>query len=418
MERICVLGLGYIGLPMASLLAAKGFKVHGVDVNLKVVETINQGYSHINEPGLNDLVRSAVQSRNLVASSRPEPADIFIIAVPSLIMKDHLPDTSHIKAVTYAIAPHLTPGNVIILESTIPVGTTEKVAGWINKLRPDLVIPSLKTHVPTIIDEAQIFLAHCPERVLPGHIFQELVANDRIIGGMDEPSALKVQMFYKKFVRGGISLTDVRTAELTKLVENSFRDVNIAFANELSRICEKIGVNVWEVVELANRHPRVSILQPGPGVGGHCITRDPWFIVNSAPDEARLICTARMINDNIPDYIVNRIKELAARFKHPVITCLGLSYKADSGELRESPAVKIVQQLGKSNTGQILAVEPHIKTLPDELIKCSNIKLVDLTTGMEQADLVVLLVSHRAFMNIDLEMYGKKAALDTRGMWR
>lgn len=418
MENICVLGLGCIGLPMASLLAAKGFKVHGVDINAKVTETINKGYSHINEPGLNDLVTSAVQSGNLVVSFNPVAADIFIIAVPSLIKKRHLPEITHIETATHTIAPLLTPGNIVILESTSPVGTTEKVADWISKLRPDLVIPKWKSNVPSVFDETQIFLAHCPERVLPGHILKELVDNDRIIGGMDEPSALKAQKFYKKFVRGGIFLTDVRTAELTKLVENSFRDVNIAFANELSLICESLGINVWEVVELANRHPRVNILQPGPGVGGPCITRDPWFIVNSAPDKARLICTARMINDKMSDYTVNRIKEMAGRFKHPVITCLGLSYKADSGELRESPAVKIVQQLGKGNTGQILAVEPHIKTLPDELIKCGNIRLVDLTTGMEQADLVVLLVNHRDFINLDLEMYGEKVVLDTRGMWR
>ncbi|OPX84747.1 MAG: UDP-N-acetyl-D-glucosamine 6-dehydrogenase [Pelotomaculum sp. PtaB.Bin104] len=418
MEKVCILGLGCIGLPMASLLAVKGFKVQGVDVNFNIVETINQGYSHINEPELNDLVRSAIKSGNFFASINPSPADIFIIAVPSLITKNHLPDITHVKAATYATAPHLTPGNLVILESTIPVGTTEKIAGWINELRPDLVIPSLVSSVPQIRNKVQIFLAHCPERVLPGRILQELVANDRIIGGIDEPSALKAQEFYEKFVCGGISLTDTRTAELIKLVENSFRDVNIAFANELSLICNKLGINVWEVVELANRHPRVDILQPGPGVGGHCITKDPWYIVDSATDESRLIYTARLINDHMPGYIVNRIQEMAAHLEQPVITCLGLSYKADCVELRESPAIKIVQDLSKSTARQILVVEPHVKALPDELAKYDNIKLVDLTTGMKQADLVVLLVNHHAFTNLDTEMYGKKAVLDTRGIWR
>lgn len=419
MEKICVLGLGYIGLPAAGLLAAKGFKVHGVDVDAKVVETINRGNSHINEPELDDLVRSAVQNGNLVASFEPVPADIFIVAVPTPIKKDRLPDISYIKAAACAIAPHLAPGNLVILESTCPVGTTEKMAGWLRELRPDLNIPPLKSCIsPVINDKSQIFIAHCPERVLPGRILKELVENDRIIGGIDHSSAEKAKKFYQTFIKGAVFLTCSRTAELTKLAENSFRDVNIAFANELSIICNKLNINVWELIELANRHPRVNILQPGPGVGGHCIAVDPWFIVDSAPGEAKLIYTARKVNDSMPGYVVDKIKEKAARFEYPVITCLGLTYKANVRDFRESPAIKIIERLAKENAGQILVVEPHVDKLPNVLANLGNVKLADLKTGIEQADLIVLLVDHHAFIDVDRKLLKKKVVTDTRGMWR
>lgn len=415
MEKVCILGLGYIGLPTAGLLAAKGFKIHGVDVDEKVVDSVNHGNSHIDDPELNILVKSAVKNGIFTASFEPVPADIFIITVPALIRKDHLPDTTDIKMAVEAIAPYLTPGNLIILESTIPVGTTEKMAGWLSKLRPDLVIP---TSNPTTSKIGSLYLAHCPERVLPDQVFKELLNNDRIIGGIDPPSAKKAQSFYRKFINGSLLVTGARTAELTKLVENSFRDVNIAFANELSLICNKLDINVWEVIELANRHPRVNILQPGPGVGGSCITVDPWFIVASAPGESRLIRAARGVNDSVPDHVLTKIKEKAAHFEYPVITCLGISYKANIGDLRKSPALSIVQRLVTENTGQILVVEPHIKTLPGKLAKMNNVRLIDLQSGLEKADLVVLLVNHDAFVHIDRKILENKIIIDTRGIWR
>lgn len=417
MEKICVLGLGYIGLPTASLLATKGFKVHGVDTNPKVVDAINNSNPHIHEPGLTTLVKSAVQSGNFLASLQPVHADIFIITVPSLITKKYLPDITHIKEAIHAIAPYLAPGCLIIIETTVPVGTTKKIAGWISALRRDLIIPSVTSYVPPIAKEKQICLAHCPERVSPGRILEELVANDRIIGGMDQFSGEKAQRFYKKFVNGDLPLTDAHTAELTKLAENSFRDVNIAFANELSLICHKLGINVWELVKLANSHPRVSILDPGPGVGGHCIAKDPWFIMHSAPDDCKIIHTAREVNNSMPDYIVNQIKKQAARFKNPVIACLGLSYKPNTGDLRESPAVKIVQQLVKETVGKILIIEPYVDKLPEALANLDSIQLVNLKEGLEQANLVVLLVNHDAFKNIDKTVLKKKVVVDTRGMW-
>ncbi|MBF7081438.1 UDP-N-acetyl-D-mannosamine dehydrogenase [Desulfallas sp. Bu1-1] len=419
MQKICVLGLGYIGLPTASLLATKGFKVHGVDVNAQTVETINRGNNHIHEPDLDVLVKSAFRSGNLVAALEPAPADVFILAVPTPLKEGHLPDITYIKAATRAIAPYLAPGNLVILESTIPLGTTEKVADWLSELRPDLIIPPINEHGRTVDnDKAQIFIAHCPERVLPGQILKELIDNDRIIGGIDQSSARTAQLFYERFVKGNILLTNARTAELCKLVENAFRDVNIAFANELSLICEKLDINVWELIDLANRHPRVNILQPGPGVGGHCIAIDPWFIVNSAPDEARLIRTAREVNDHKPQFVVTKIREKAARFKKPVIACLGLTFKADTDDLRESPAVEIVRQLAIKQAGHILAVEPYIGTLPATLVNFGNVQLADLKTALQRADLMVLLVNHRAFYDIGRELLNEKVVIDTRGIWR
>ncbi|SFQ98631.1 UDP-N-acetyl-D-mannosamine dehydrogenase [Desulfoscipio geothermicus] len=419
MEKVCVLGLGYIGLPTASLLATKGFKVHGVDVNTKTVEAINRGSNHIHEPDLDVLVKSAVLSGNLVAALEPAPAEIFIIAVPTPLKEKQFPDISYIQTATHAIAPYLEPGNLVILESTSPVGTTEKITGWLKELRPDLLIPPVNEHIAPVASEgAQIFITHCPERVLPGQIIKELIDNDRIIGGIDQASAQKAELFYRKFIKGNILLTDARTAELCKLVENAFRDVNIAFANELSVICDNLGINVWELIDLANRHPRVNILMPGPGVGGHCIAVDPWFIVHAAPGEARIIRAARKVNDSKPRYVAAKVAEKAARFKEPVIACLGLAFKADINDLRESPAVEIVQQLAVNRTGRILVVEPHIDALPAELVDLENVHLADLGMALRQADLVTLLVNHRAFYSISRELLNEKVIIDTRGIWR
>ncbi len=418
MELVCILGLGYIGLPTASLLATKGFKVHGVDIDPKVVAAVNNGYPHIYEPGLDTLVKLAVQSGNLAASLEPVHANTFIITVPSLIDKENLPDITHIQKAIHAITPYLTPGCLIIIETTVPVGTTEKIACWISTLRHDLTIPSVTTNVPTAAEEKQVFLAHCPERVSPGRILEELVNNNRVIGGINQLSGQKAQMFYKKLVNGNLFLTNARTAELTKLAENSFRDVNIAFANELSLICHELGVNVWELVRLANGHPRVNILDPGPGVGGHCIAKDPWFIIDSAPGCSKIIHSAREINNSIPNHIVNQIKNKAGRFKNPVIACLGLSYKYNTDDLRESPAIKIVQQLIKEPVGKILIIEPHIDTLPEKLTNSDKVRLVNLKEGLEQANLIVLLVNHDVFKNIKKTTLKEKTVIDTRGMWQ
>ncbi len=419
MNNICVVGLGYIGLPTASLLATKGFQVHGVDVNPKAVETINAGKIHITEPDLDILVRAAVQSGNLKAFLEPGPADVFILAVPTPFKGDHEPDLSYVEEATKAIAPHVAEGNLIVLESTSPVGTTEKIAEWLRALRPDLSIPSWKKsgNAPGS-GCCQVFIAHCPERVLPGQIIRELVDNDRIIGGIDEASVQKAEQLYQRFVNGKILKTNSRTAEMAKLTENAYRDVNIAFANELSIICDTLGINVWELIELANHHPRVKILQPGPGVGGHCIAVDPWFIVNSVPEQARLMRTAREVNDSKPHYVIDKVKSKAERFKQPSIACLGLAFKADIDDLRESPAVEIVEALVKGNVGDILAVEPNIQVLPKKLASHSNIALTDLDSALQKADIILLLVNHRAFKGIDRGVLKEKVVIDTRGEWR
>lgn len=409
-KKICVMGLGYIGLPTASLLATKGFQVHGVDVNENAVEMINSGKVHIYEPDLDILVKAAVQSGKLKASLQPEEADIFILAVPTPFQDGHKPDLTYVEAAAKTIAPVIKNGDIIILESTSPIGTTEKVAEWILEERPDLTT-SEKMHS----DKGRIYVAHCPERVLPGHILKELVENDRIIGGLDKESTKFTVEFYKQFVKGKILDTNARTAEMAKLTENSFRDVNIAFANELSLICDKLNINVWELIRLANRHPRVNILQPGPGVGGHCIAVDPWFIVDAAPEEAKLIHTARNVNDYKPMYVVEKVKEKADRFKNPVIACLGLSFKANIDDLRESPAINIVEELISAQIGQINVVEPHIKELPGQLK--GKIELVDIQRALQVSDIIVILVDHENFYSIDQSFLKEKIVIDTRGIF-
>ncbi len=395
--KICVLGLGYIGLPTSAIMAAKGFQVLGIDVNPKVVETINNGRIHITEPDLDLFVRAAVQSGRLRASLTPEAADVFIIAVPTPFKEGKKPEMSFVEQATQAICPVLQPGNLVILESTSPPQTCKKIIGPILEkagFRPG----------------KDIFVAHCPERVLPGQIMREVVENDRVIGGLTPESAEKAREIYGTFVTGQIHITDSTTAEMVKLVENSFRDVNIAFANELSIICETLNLNVWELIKLANLHPRVSILRPGPGVGGHCIAVDPWFIVDACPQEARLIKTARIVNDSKPDFVVTRIKQAAERFKKPVIGIFGLSYKQDIDDLRESPALKIAHRVSEEKLGQMYVCEPFIKSHAD-------FELMEAEKLLRLADIIVLLVPHRQFKNFDRELLKPKIVIDTCGIW-
>lgn len=397
-ENICVVGLGYIGLPTASLLATKGYKVHGVDVSPKVVETINRGNIHIVEPGLDILVKSAVQSGNLKAGLEPIESDVFIIAVPTPFKEGKRPDLSYVESATRVITSYLKPGNLVILESTSPVGTSDEVVAEI-----------IKDSGFTIGED--VFVAHCPERVLPGRILIELVENDRVVGGVDELSTQLAIEFYETFVSGEVLPATAKTAEMVKLTENSFRDVNIAFANELSMICDREGISVWDVISLANRHPRVNILNPGPGVGGHCIAVDPWFIVDRSPEESQLIRTAREVNDRKPEWVIERVRNKAAKFKKPVIGCLGLAFKADVDDLRESPAVEIVERLIEEKLGDILICEPMIASHP-------HYDLSSLENVLKNSDILVLLVDHKPFKKIKPTMVSEKILIDTRGVIR
>lgn len=411
-EKICVIGLGYIGLPTAAVIANRNIKVIGVDVNPHVVETLNSGRIHITEPDLDVLVRAAVHSGNLRATLNPEAADVFVIAVPTPFKgDDHEPDLSYVRSAVTSLAPVLKRGDAIILESTSPVGTTAQICLWLAQERPDLTFPHSDG------DASDIRVAYCPERVLPGHVLRELVENARIIGGVSELCSERAAEFYRTFVMGDCISTNSQTAEMAKLVENASRDVNIAFANELSLICEKLHVDVWELIQLANQHPRVNILQPGPGVGGHCIAVDPWFIVHSAPDLARMIKTARLVNDEKPHWVVEQVKREAERFKSPRIACLGLSFKANIDDLRESPSVDIVRNLLAAGVGQIDVVEPFISCLPPAL-QNSGANLRDLRSALADADIVVGLVDHAIFRKMNRSLLDRKIVIDTRGMWR
>ena len=413
---VSIIGLGYIGLPTAAVLASKDIKVVGVDVSQYVVDTINQGKIHIIEPGLDALVREAVQKNNLKAVINPEKADVFMIAVPTPFKGNHEPDLSYIRLAAKAIAPVLEKGNLVILESTSPVGATEKMMTWMREERLDLSFPEFGNN--NFI--ADIAVAHCPERVLPGQVVRELIENDRIIGGVTDYCAKQAKDLYKIFVDADCLLTDCRTAELSKLVENSFRDVNIAFANELSLICDKLGINVWKLIKLANHHPRVNILQPGPGVGGHCIAVDPWFIVDSAPDEAKLIRAARLVNDNKPNFVLGKIdkavKAIGKNKSDLKIACLGLSFKPDIDDLRESPALSIAGKIGLMGFSELFLVEPNISSIPDKL-KGESISITSADKAIKAADIVVLLVDHTPFKKMDLEVLSGKQIVDTRGIW-
>lgn len=413
-NTISVIGLGYIGLPTAAVFASRKIKVIGVDLNQHAVDTINRGAIHIVEPDLDMVVHAAVTEGYLRATTTPEPADAFLIAVPTPFKDDHQPDLDYIEAASKAIAPVLKRGDLVILESTSPVGATEQMAAWLAEARPDLSFPQTRG------EESDIRIAHCPERVLPGKVLQELVQNDRVIGGLTPRCSEAAVRLYKTFVQGECVVTNARTAEMCKLTENSFRDVNIAFANELSIICDKLDINVWELIRLANRHPRVNILQPGPGVGGHCIAVDPWFIVSKTPAEARLIRTAREVNDSKPEWVINKVKQAVAEYlmenpdktaRDVTIACFGLAFKADIDDLRESPALAITRRIAAEHPGPVLAVEPNIRGLPTALV--DTVSLVDIATAQIQADVCVLLVDHKEFKGDQQQL----TAVDTRGVW-
>lgn len=401
MKNICVFGLGYIGLPTAAMFAHHGANVVGVDVNQHAVDTINQGKIHIVEPGLEAIVKQAVDNGRLKASLTPVHSDAYLIAVPTPFKgDDHTPDLTYIHAVSKALAPLLEKGDLVILESTSPVGATEQMVEWLAEARPDLTFP--KYHEPDV--EADIYVAYCPERVLPGKVVEELISNDRIIGGMTKESTKKAQEVYRIFVEGQLLATNSRTAEMAKLTENASRDVSIAFANELSIISDKLDINVWELIELANHHPRVNILQPGAGVGGHCIAVDPWFIVNQNPDEATIIRAAREINDSKPDWVIGKINAEIDKLKvqgieKPTVALLGLAFKPNIDDLRESPAVNIAQKMLNADNANILLVEPNINQLPEKLAAGN---LVSLEEAVKQADVLVVLVAHDEFADKSL----------------
>lgn len=411
-STVGMVGLGYIGLPTAAIIASRGVQVIGIDVNQHAVDTINKGAVHIVEPDLDIVVRSVVTTGNLRATTTAEPADAFLVAVPTPFNEDRTPDLSYIKAAADALAPVLAKGNLVVLESTSPVGTTEKLAQWLADQRPDLSFPQ------NAGTGADIQIAYCPERVLPGQVLQELVNNDRVIGGMTSHCAQRASELYKLFVKGECIITSARTAELCKLTENAYRDVNIAFANEMSLVCDPLGVNVWELIELANRHPRVNILTPGPGVGGHCIAIDPWFIVNSAPELARLIKTAREVNDSKPHHVIDKVLQKADRFKTPRIACFGLSFKANIDDLRESPALQIVIELARIGAGKLFVVEPNITSLPASLAQFDNVELVSIDHALKESDIVLGLVDHSEFRNLESDSLNETIVIDTRGMWR
>ena len=410
-ESVCVVGLGYVGLPTAAVLAQHGFEVVGVDANPEKVRVVNEGGTPIAEPDLDTLVRTAVASGQLRAQTRMEPADVFIIAVPTPIGDDHVPDLDQLRDAVSALAPVLEAGNLVLLESTSPVGTTEALCEWLAELRPDLSYPHAAG------EASDIRVAYSPERVLPGRILDELVDNDRIVGGVTPRCADVAKALYRVFVRGTCSTTTARTAELVKLTENAYRDVNIAFANEISTVCEALDVDPWEVIDLANRHPRVDVLSPGPGVGGHCIAVDPWFLVHSQPELTRLVGAAREVNDGRPAWIVERVVATCQGLAQPTIACLGLAYKADVGDLRESPALAVVERLWSAVPGRVMVVEPHIASLPDRL-SMDRIELVCLADALTAADVVVLLTDHREFLRIEPKHLRNKRVIDTRGVWR
>ena len=414
---ISVIGLGYIGLPTAAILASSKVSVIGVDVNEKVVDTINKGEIHIIEPELDALVHSAVQNGNLRATTQPEKSDVFMLAVPTPFRAKYKPDLSYIESACRAIAPVLEKGNLVILESTSPVGTTEMMIDWLSSKRSDLSFPKFGSDKFS----TDISIAHCPERVLPGNIVRELRENDRIIGGVTSHCAERASNLYKLFVDAECLITDCRTAELSKLVENSFRDVNIAFANELSLICDKLDINVWELIKLANHHPRVNILKPGPGVGGHCIAVDPWFIVDSAKDETKLIRAARLINDSKPSFILDKVNqailEMGVKISEISITCLGLSFKPNIDDLRQSPALEIAKKISLMSFKKLYLVEPNISIMPNYFDHHDDIELVDLEFAVNSSEIVVLLVDHNEFNQINLDLLSDKYVIDTRGIW-
>ena len=416
-DTISVVGLGYIGLPTAAMFASRQKRVIGLDVNQHTVDTINRGEIHIVEPELDILVHAAVTEGYLRATTVAEAADAFLIAVPTPFKKDGgeipEPDLSYIRAAATAIAPILKKGDLVILESTSPVGATEQLSEWLAEIRTDLSFPQ------SAGSSADINVAHCPERVLPGHVVRELVENDRVIGGMSPTCSERTVELYRCFVKGECVVTNARTAEMAKLTENSCRDVQIAFANELSIICDRLNIDVWELIALANRHPRINILQPGPGVGGHCIAVDPWFIVSKTPGDARIIKTARNVNDGKPLWVIDKVKIALADYlqSHPTkpiseitIGCFGLAFKPDIDDLRESPAMWITRELARTHNGKVIAVEPNIWEISGE-----DFSLVPYDLAVKSVDIAVLLVDHKEFK--DGKAPDTTHIIDTKGIW-
>ncbi len=423
-DTISVVGLGYIGMPTAAMFASKEKKVIGVDVSQDIVNTVNTGNIHIIEPELGLIVKKAVDGCFLKATTCPEPADAYIIAVPTpfLPLGDQgsipEPDLSYIKAAAMSVAKVLKKGDLVILESTSPVGATEQMSAWLAAERPDITFPH--THG----EGSDIRIAHCPERVLPGHVVRELVENDRVIGGMTNKCSKAAIELYRIFVEGECAITNARTAEMAKLTENSFRDVNIAFANELSIICDKLDIDVWELIKLANLHPRVNILQPGPGVGGHCIAVDPWFIISQVNAESKLMHAARQVNEYKPKWVVKKVKAALADFllSNPdktassvTVACFGLAYKHDIDDLRESPALKITKDLASLSNFRVLVVEPNISKLPPSIEE--DVTLVSIPDAIKRADICVLLVDHSEFKAVSSDYFFGMTLIDTRGIW-
>jgi UDP-N-acetyl-D-mannosaminuronic acid dehydrogenase len=394
---VCVVGLGYIGLPTAAVLASRGYRVHGVEVDARAAEIINSGRAHIIEPDLDILVRAAVETRRLAAHPAPAAADIFVLCVPTPVTAAHTPDLSYVQAAARSLVPVLRPNNLVIVESTIPPGTTEEISALITR--------------EAGLGSGELFFAHAPERVLPGQILREVVANDRIVGGVDRASGEVCAAFYRTFVSGQVHITSARMAETVKLVENAHRDVNIAFANELSVLADELELDVWDMIALANRHPRVNILKPGPGVGGHCIAVDPWFLVHVAPEATPLIRQARATNSSKPGWVVERVRRRADRLKRARIACLGLTYKPDIDDLRESPALEVVRQLSASSEYDLRIVEPNLRGHAD-------LDLVTLEKALDGADMVVFLVAHREFRSIDKTVLSEKIIIDVCGALR
>ena len=410
-DKVCVVGLGYIGLPTAAFIASKGVKVVGVDVNERFVKLINEGKVPFFEPGFEELLAKVVGEGNLVAQAEQVEADAYIVCVPTPFQDNHKVDTKYIRAASEALAPHLRPGALVVLESTSPPGTTEDMAKHLIELRPDLSLDDENDNA--------IFVAHCPERVLPGQIMEEMENNDRVIGGLTPKGTELARDLYATFCTAELLMTNATTAEMAKLTENSFRDVNIAFANELSLICDRLGIDVWELIELANHHPRVNILQPGPGVGGHCIAVDPWFIVSAAPEEAKLIKLARDVNDGKPEWVIEQVVKALEGKEKPVVAALGIAFKNDIDDLRESPSLEIVKRLGVDNPElDIRVVEPNVDELPAVLSNISNLTKQDTKEAITAADVVLLLVNHKEFVNLDQSVLEGKTVIDTKGIWR
>ncbi len=408
--KVAVLGLGYIGLPTAAVIARTGASVLGVDVTQSIVDTVNSGKVHIEEVDLDGLVSGVVARGNLRASMQIEPSDVFVIAVPTPFGEKHAPNIGYVLRAATTVATVLKAGDVVILESTSPVGTTEKVRDLLAELRPDLKVPG------RCVGSPDIAIAYCPERVLPGRILVELIDNDRVIGGITPRCARKALAFYRRFVRGACVTTTSRAAEMTKLTENAFRDVNIAFANELSRIADTMEVDVWEVIRLANRHPRVNILSPGPGVGGHCIAVDPWFLVNADPANTPLIRTAREVNDAKVDYVIERAAAMISAHPAMSVACLGLAFKANIDDFRESPALKVAAALAKRFGERIHIVEPYADTLPSAF-DGTGARMTDIDTAIEKCGAMIVLVDHDVFKSVPLDERASLLVYDTRGIW-